>query len=221
MTIPDGRAWDSPLPAFPTVAEFRACTRLIYAYRDARGALPEAVVPCAVERIGGYRCPGGVTELTDILFGPEDECRHVFPLVTGDYDVLRIVDCPERENRAKKVFFTMIALCGVEPVAWHRFPISYGSDAYNMTVISPDCRRRIIDIIRPNDEYTGEYWNPMCDMVLCYDESHYQKFEALGVHLSPPDGFGQAVLTPTPKVASFYLGYTAEHELVAIQGRWL
>ena len=74
MTIPDARAWESPLPAFSTVAEFRACTRLIRAFQDLRGhTIPEAVVPCAVERIGGYRCSGGLTELTDILFGDEDE----------------------------------------------------------------------------------------------------------------------------------------------------
>ena len=217
MTIPDGRAWDSPLPAFSTVAEFRACTRLIRAFRT----IPEAVVPCAVERIGGYRCSGGLTELTDILFGPEDRCMHVFPLVPGDYDVLRIVDCPAHSNAAKEVYFTMIALCGVEPVSWQRFPTSFGSDASNMTVIPPDFRRRIIEIIRPNDYYSDEYWNPMCEMVLEYQEHNYQKFEALGLRLSSPDGFGEAVLTPTSKVASFFLGYTAEHDLVAIQGRWL
>ena len=210
MTIPDGRAYDSPAPAFLTVEQFRSCSRMV---------LGGDTVDCAVERIGGYRNTSEVTELTDILFGDEDLNEHVFPLVRGDYDVLRIVDCPERPNIAENVYFTMIALCGAEPVTWQRFPKGYGSDAYNMTVISPECRRRIVEIIRPDDY--SEYWNPMCHMVLCYNESYSHMFEALGVHLSPPDGFGEAVLTPTSKVARFFLGYSAGHELIAIQGRWL
>lgn len=208
MTIPDGRAYDSPDPAFLTVAQFRACSRMV---------VKGDTVSCAVERIGGYRATSEVTEFTDILFGGEDRNKHVFPLVRGDYDVLRIVDCPAHRNAAKNVHFTMIALRDVEPVTWQRFPLLYGSDAYNMTVISPDCRRRITDIIQQD----SDHWNLMCDMILCYQERSYQKFATLGFHLSSPDGFGEAVFTPTSKMASFFLGYSAEHDLVAIQARWL
>ena len=208
MTIPDGQAYDSPDPAFLTVGHFRSCSRMV---------LGDDTVDCAVERVGGYRNTSEVTELTDILFGDEDQNKHVFPLVRGDYDVLRIVDCPAHRNTAKNVYFTMIALCGVEPMTWQHFSRGYGSDAYNMTVISSDCRRRIIDIIRQD----ADHWNLMCDMILCYREKSYRKFEALGFHLSSPDGFGEVVFTPTSKIASFYLGYSATHELIAIQGRWL
>ena len=61
----------------------------------------------------------------------------------------------------------------------------------------------------------------MCYMILGYDEVLYKKFETLGFCLGSPNDYGEAVFTPTSKVASFYLGFTAGRELVAIQGRWL
>jgi len=209
-SIPDARAYDSVEPAFHSCAEFNTCSQLVNRSGE--------IVSCAVERIGGYGTNGGMTELTDILFGPGDDNQFVFELAPADYDVLRIVDRPERRNCAATVYFTLITQRGLQPQLWDRFPPLYGSDAYNMTVTSPQCRRRITQVM----EQDTSYWNDMCEMIKGYYEHGFREFERLGFHFSSPDGDGrEAVFTPTLKVASFFLGYTSERQLVAIQGRWL